>query len=134
MALLELRDVMLARQRGSESRRDVHMKEKGISRILSVATAAASALLSINACGTAFPQNSRFRALPTDCNGSACFADDSKAQVAFLSANSVSTRSVNDYLAQCGEQARMVHHEIQNCRAVKVITIPSDSAYTANAP
>jgi hypothetical protein len=97
------------------------MKEKGTS--FSVAATAAAFLLSMNACGTAFPQNPQFSAFRTDCSGSACFADDSEAQLAFLSANIVTMRSMNDYLAQCGEQSRMVHHEIQNCRAVQVTTV-----------
>ena len=109
------------------------MKEKGINRILSVATVAVS-LLSMNACGTTFPQYSQLSAFQTDCSGSACFADNSEAHVALLSANIISMRSMNDYLAQCSEQARMVHHEIQNCRAVTVITVPLDYADTVTAP
>jgi len=98
------------------------MKEKKIATILRVASAAAMFLLSMNACGT-FLQNPQLSALRTDCSGSACFADDSEAQVALLTANLVTTQSVNDYLAQCGEQARMLHHEVQNCREVEVITV-----------
>jgi hypothetical protein len=79
------------------------MKEKGINRILSVATVAVS-LLSMNASGTTFPQYSQLRAFQTDCSGSACLADNSEAHVALLSANIIGMRSMNDYLAQCGEQ------------------------------
>ena len=109
------------------------MKKKGVNRILSFVTAAAS-VLSINACGTTFPQHLQSSAFQTECSGSTCFAADSEAHVALLSPNIVSTRSVNDYLAQCGEQARMVHHEIQNCRAVTVLTVPLDDAETATVP
>jgi hypothetical protein len=109
------------------------MKQKGINRIVSVATVAVS-LLSINACGTTFPQYSQLSASQTDCSGSACFADNSEAHVALLSANIISMRSMNDYLAQCNEQARMVHNEIQNCRAVTVITVPLDYADPVTAP
>lgn len=109
------------------------MKEKGINRILSVATTAVC-LLSMNACGTTSPQYSQLSAFETDCSGSACFADNSEAHVALLSANIISLGSMNDYLAQCSEQARMVHHEIQNCRAVTVITVPLDYADTVTAP
>ena len=109
------------------------MKEKGIIRMLSVATVAVF-LLSMNACGTTSPQYSQLSAFQTDCSGSACFADNSEAHVALLSANVTSVRSMNDYLSQCGEQARMVHHEIQNCRAVTAITVPLDYADTATPP
>lgn len=98
------------------------MKSKGICKILSVAIA----VLSINACGATFPRNPQRGALQTDCSGSACFADGSEARVARLSPNTGSMRSVNDYLVRCGEQARMVHHEIQNCRAITLITVPLD--------
>jgi hypothetical protein len=109
------------------------MKKKEINRILGFVTAAAS-VLSMNACGTTFPQNLQSSAFQMDCSGSACFAADPEAHVALLSPNIVSMRSVNDYLAQCGEQARMVHHEIQNCRAVTVITVPLDYADIPTAP
>src|SRR6266851_4596320 len=108
------------------------MREKRIKRILVVATAAVS-LPSIIACGT-FPQKSQLSAFLTDCSRSACFAADSEAHVPLLSANTVNMRSVNDYLAQCDEQARLVHHEIQNCRAVTVIMVPLDHADAATAP
>jgi hypothetical protein len=104
------------------------MKKKGTNRVLSVATAVVF-LLSINACGTTFRQN--LSALQTGCSGSTCFADVSD-HVALLSANTYETRA-EDYLARCGEQARMVHHEIQNCRAVTVITVPFDHADTSTA-
>jgi hypothetical protein len=104
-----------------------YMKEKGTNRVLSVATAVVF-LLSINACGTTFHQNPQLSALQTGCGGSACFADVSD-HVALLSANTYETRA-EDYFARCGEQARMVHHEIQNCRAVTVITVPFDHADT----
>ncbi len=111
------------------------MKCKGISKILSVAITAL-AVLSINACGTRFRQNPRRSAFQTGCSGSACLADGSEAHVALLSPNSGNTRSVNDYLVRCGEQARMVHHEIQNCRAITVITVPldGDSATVPHTP
>ena len=101
------------------------MKKKGVNRISRYVIAAAS-VLSINACGTTLPQNRKSSAFQTVCSSSACFAADSEAHVALLSPNIVSMRSVNDYLAQCSEQTRMVHHEIQNCRAVTVITVPLD--------
>jgi hypothetical protein len=104
-----------------------HMKEKGTNRVLSVATAVVF-LLSINACGTTLRQSPQLSALQTGCSGSTCFADVSD-RVALLSANTHGTRA-EDYLARCGEQARMVHHEIQNCRAVTVITVPFDHADT----
>ena len=107
-----------------------HMKEKGTNRVLSVATAVVF-LLSINACGTTFRQNPQLSAFQTGCSGSTCFADVSD-HVALLSANTHGTRA-EDYLARCGEQARMVHHEIQNCRAVTVITVPFDHADTTTA-
>ncbi len=111
------------------------MKCKGISKILSVAITAL-AVLSINACGTRFRQNPRRSAFQTGCSGSACLADGSEAHVALLSPNSGNTRSVNDYLVRCGEQARMVYHEIQNCRAITVITVPldPDSATVPHTP
>ena len=106
------------------------MKEKGTNTILSVA-AAALCLLSISACGTTLRRNAPLTAFQTDCSGSACFADVSD-HVALLSADIHRTRA-EDYLAKCGEQARMVHHEIQNCRAVTVITVPFDHADTSTA-
>jgi hypothetical protein len=109
------------------------MKGQGINKILSVATAAL-ALLSINACGTTISHTHQRSAFQTDCSGSACFEHDSEADVALLSPNTSSIRSENDYLAQCGEQARMVHHEIQNCRAITVLTVPLDDAETATVP
>jgi hypothetical protein len=107
-----------------------HMKEKGTNRVLSVATAVLF-LLSINACGTTLRQNPQLSALQTGCRGSTCFAEVSD-HVALLSANTYETRT-GDYLARCGEQARMVHHEIQNCRAVTVITVPFDHADSTTA-
>jgi hypothetical protein len=106
------------------------MKEKGTNRILS-ATTAAVFLLSINACGSTIRQTPQLSAFQTDCSGSACFAGVSD-HVALPSANIHGTRA-EDYLAQCGEQARMVHHEIQNCQAVTVIKVPLDHADTATA-
>ena len=106
------------------------MKEKGTNTILSVA-AAALFLLSISACGTTLRRNAPLTAFQTDCSGSACFADVSD-HVALLSANTHGTRA-DDYLARCDEQARMVHHEIQNCRAVTVITVPFDHADSTTA-
>src|SRR5437879_2106422 len=108
------------------------MKEKRIKRILVVATVAIS-LPSMIACGT-FPQKSQLSAFLTDCSGSGCFAANSEAHVPLLSANTLNMRSVNDYLAQCDEQARLIHHEIQNCRAVTVLTVPLDHADTAILP
>jgi hypothetical protein len=107
------------------------MKEKGTNTILSVA-AAALFLLSISACGTTIRRNPPLTAFQTDCSGSACFADVSD-HVALLSADIHRTRA-EDYLAKCGEQARMVHHEIHNCRAITVITLPLDYADTATVP
>ena len=109
------------------------MKCKGIGKILSVAIAPLAVLL-ISACGTRFPQNPRRSAFQTDCSGTACLADGSEAHVALLSPNTGNTRSVNDYLVQCGEQARMVHHQIQNCRAITVITVPLDYGDSATVP
>src|SRR5260370_37987109 len=108
------------------------MKEKGINRILSVATVAVS-LLSMNACGTTFPQYSQLSAFQTDFSGSACFADNSVAHVALLSANIISMRSMNEYLAQCREQALNVHHENNNCRAATVMSGPYDYSGTVTA-
>lgn len=109
------------------------MKDQRINKILSVATAAL-ALLSINACGTTISHNPQRSAFQTDCSGFACLGHDSEADVALLSPNTSSIRSVNDYLVQCGEQARMVHHEIQNCRAITVLTVPLDDAETTTVP
>ena len=108
-----------------------HMKEQGrTNRVLSIATTLVF-LLSINACGTTFRQNPQLSAFHTGCSGSTCFADVSE-HVALLSANTHGTRA-EDYLARCDEQARMVHHEIQNCRAVTVITVPYHYADTTTA-
>jgi hypothetical protein len=99
------------------------MKEKGTNTILSVAGAALF-LLSISACGTTLRRNPPLTAFQTDCSGSACFADVSD-HVALLSADIHRTRA-EDYLAKCGE--------IQNCRAITVITLPLDYADTATVP
>jgi hypothetical protein len=109
------------------------MKCKGIGKILSGAIAVL-AVLSINACGTRFPQNPRRSAFQMYCGGSACLADGPEAHVALLSPKTGNTRAVNDYLVRCGEQARMVHHEIQNCRAITVITVPLDYGDSATVP
>ena len=38
--------------------------------------------------------------------------------------NNVSQLAANDPLNHCGEQTRMLRHEIASCRAVPLITLP----------
>jgi hypothetical protein len=100
------------------------MKKKAVNGILNVAIAIGP-LVSLSACGPALVEH-RSVASQADCGGFACIGDESRSRVALVSPNDVSMRSRNTYLDQCGEQARMVHHEVQNCRAVTVITVPLD--------
>jgi len=107
----------------SVSTQMVPMKKKAINRILKIALAAAPLLL-LSACGAALDEH-RPVVSQADCGGLACIGDESRTRVALLS-NDVSTPSGNNYLDQCGEQARMTHHEVQNCRAITVLTVPLD--------
>ncbi len=38
--------------------------------------------------------------------------------------NNVNQLAANDYINQCGEQTRLLKHEIALCRAVPLITVP----------
>lgn len=79
-------------------------------------------------CGTAVTRESNSNAVYSEGVPSPIVSsnDEPNARIALISPGDVSTRSMNDYVAQCGEQARLTHHEIEDCRAITVLEVPLD--------
>lgn len=84
-----------------------------------------ASLLSVSACGTALSER-RTDTSQADYSARACISDGADARIALVSPSEVSTRSADDYLNKCGEQVRMVHHEVENCRSITVLSVPLD--------
>jgi hypothetical protein len=47
-----------------------------------------------------------------------------ESQGFLASENNVNQLAANDYINQCGEQTRLLKHEVALCRAVPLITVP----------
>jgi hypothetical protein len=101
------------------------MKRKAIEDLLRAALTIG--LLALSSCGAAMAENKSIMS-GADCGRSSCVNNEPNARIALVSPGDVSTRGKNDYLNQCGEQARMTYHEIENCRAVTVLAVPLDQS------
>jgi hypothetical protein len=80
------------------------METNGICRI-ACATIVAATLVSMSAC-TIVPHQSP------------------ESQAFLAPQNNVNQLAANDYINQCGEQIRLLKHEVALCRAVPLITVP----------
>lgn len=47
-----------------------------------------------------------------------------ESQSMLATRNNVSQIAANEYLRRCGEQTRMLRHEVASCSAVPLITVP----------
>jgi hypothetical protein len=101
------------------------MKRKAVEGLLRVALAIG--LLALSSCGATMSENKSIMS-GGDCGRTSCINNEPNARMALVLPGDVSTRGKNDYLNQCGEQARMTYHEIQNCRAIIVLAVPLDQA------
>ena len=101
------------------------MKRKAIDGLISAAFVIG--LLALSSCGAATSENKSIMS-GANCGRSSCVNNEPNARIALVSPSDVSTRGKNDYLNQCGEQARMTYHEIENCRAVTILAVPLDQA------
>lgn len=72
---------------------------------LSCLTIAAAAVLLMNACSIAPHQRL-------------------ESQSVLANRNNVRQIAANEYLNRCGEQTRMLKHEVASCSAVPLVTVP----------
>jgi hypothetical protein len=99
------------------------MKRKAINGLMRAALA--MGLVALSSCGATMAENKSIVA-EADCGRSPCVSDEQNARIALVSPGEISVRSKNEYLNQCGEQARMTYHEVENCRAITVLAVPLD--------